>query len=1064
METVLADGDDTVLVADAAVMNDNARSDENDDDTVAEDIQLSTYLDYDTLDENFARVPFVEQTAAEITDVINQNQFTFDLSYTGDGNDNDTVDYKAEEDDIAAVVMFDDSDEQYILVGGNNFIGLGDLTRPQSRIDKLVGVENIVASQGESILDLTNAVQNLKITFSNNYDPNTDWDATFTVDAAGDPVGLEIHEINVADATTGTSVLTRNFLDYVLVDEGDFAANADSAVWTTIEGSDYSETVEMSGWEAGLAHTLNLRGGSNKVSYEGDAVAITIDVLEWDEAQPTTTGLVTIDADHTAPGDDHDATTLVDPSVVATDTITSYSSQNEIAQGSLTIKGARGDQDSVAFAGGLGDEKYFVLGGVVDATSAITVTIGSGDDANSLSLIGFEELRDARTDDVYTIDDLDNVLDDLELVDSPNDRDTLVLEDDDAIGEDSDLAGGVDADDDEISLSVLNDTLSMDFDVLDITGITEADFFVTGDTRALRDMTGDGNNADDVILGNLNLISDAAGEGVKGFQDLWLTEASITSTGSSYILDTAAAELQESDGDLIFETDARGINASLVATDITLEGDVGAVVFVGGSGDDTLIGGTGNDVIRGGVGVDEVAGGGDEVLNTYTVDMFNLAAGGGNITILGQVIATVAGDGPDEIGLQFEAIDAEDFDLGVTAAPVAVIYDESANSLLFTFDYDASAEFTAFDVGSTDATMTIAAPAEVDAYAEPGAGDDVFVVVGAISEAQAAAYDLLFANQAAVDAAIGTDGIVALGELVTETADTDDGVGEVYDGGAGNNTLVILGAVDLSDDTLVNVNELTIGSTLITTKEQLFALKTINTLDDDVIIALAEGELEEGETETSVLTMWANVAGNTLTGPIQVPQYDEDGEPMVDEDGNPVYVTFDPEPAEGTLTEVDLEGVDGSWTIVTAAMTGAGDTVQVTCSGFDDFAGKGETVQTVNLPSLDDVYGTLAINNFVLGDDSLTVPVGTNLASEVTEIFAVLGETVDSIGAEGSDTYVSFALQLASGGTVLLNNIVNIDSLFSDTVAAAVEANGIVDVTGYEATLIGVIDDSIVFV
>lgn len=51
----------------------------------------------------------------------------------------------------------------------------------------------------------------------------------------------------------------------------------------------------------------------------------------------------------------------------------------------------------------------------MDATSAITVTIGSGTDANSLQLVGFEILVDSVTNDVYDIADLDNVIDDLDL-------------------------------------------------------------------------------------------------------------------------------------------------------------------------------------------------------------------------------------------------------------------------------------------------------------------------------------------------------------------------------------------------------------------------------------------------------------------------------------------------------------------------------------------------------------------------------------------------------------------------------------------------------------------------
>jgi hypothetical protein len=93
LENVWADGNDTVIVADAADMNDNARSDENDG-TDEEDIELATYLDYDATETVttaggpiLVRKSFADQVADdEATQVINQNQFTFDMSRVGASN------------------------------------------------------------------------------------------------------------------------------------------------------------------------------------------------------------------------------------------------------------------------------------------------------------------------------------------------------------------------------------------------------------------------------------------------------------------------------------------------------------------------------------------------------------------------------------------------------------------------------------------------------------------------------------------------------------------------------------------------------------------------------------------------------------------------------------------------------------------------------------------------------------------------------------------------------------------------------------------------------------------
>lgn len=52
IETVLADGNDVVIVADAGVMNDNARSDEGIDNTPSENILFMSYTDFDDLNAN----------------------------------------------------------------------------------------------------------------------------------------------------------------------------------------------------------------------------------------------------------------------------------------------------------------------------------------------------------------------------------------------------------------------------------------------------------------------------------------------------------------------------------------------------------------------------------------------------------------------------------------------------------------------------------------------------------------------------------------------------------------------------------------------------------------------------------------------------------------------------------------------------------------------------------------------------------------------------------------------------------------------------------------------------
>jgi hypothetical protein len=103
VENVLASatGSDTVIVASKASMGANARSDASGPGT-GTDILLATYLDFDApltvVAPEGKRVPFAEQTSADITDAINQNQFTFSMGTGG----SDTVDYSQQSDDIVA--------------------------------------------------------------------------------------------------------------------------------------------------------------------------------------------------------------------------------------------------------------------------------------------------------------------------------------------------------------------------------------------------------------------------------------------------------------------------------------------------------------------------------------------------------------------------------------------------------------------------------------------------------------------------------------------------------------------------------------------------------------------------------------------------------------------------------------------------------------------------------------------------------------------------------------------------------------------------------------------------
>ena len=113
---------------------------------------------------------------------------------------------------------------------------------------------------------------------------------------------------------------------------------------------------------------------------------------------------------------------------------------------------------------------------------------------------------------------------------------------------------------------------------------------------------------DEVVLGDLDSI-----EEVTLFSSIHLTDASISSSGSVFELNTDTGELLDGDGDLLFATDTEGLNFSRLTGTAGVTVDVvGALDFVeviGSKNADTITGEAGDDIIRGGGGNDTLSGG-----------------------------------------------------------------------------------------------------------------------------------------------------------------------------------------------------------------------------------------------------------------------------------------------------------------------------------------------------------------------------------------------------------------------------------------------------------------------
>ncbi len=683
-------GNDTVIVgADLDNLNDE------DGDAGDQELNFDSYLNYDFIndevdgpdadlladDRNGDGQTYDRQSLSELRAIIpgsaadnpfssadiptseNVGLFRFNL-----GGGSDTVDYSFTGDAIAAVVQFGAAGA--ISVGNvmvdTNVGGLPD------RVDVLTGVENLVASTEESIIDLTNSTTSVEIRY------NAD-DGAFASNATFD---RDIYRVQLSNLDTSVPFAGVNFLEYY--DRGASATVAQAlATWNRIEGSDNDERVELTDRETDADHVFNLRGGDNEVNYNEltRSILVTLDVVDGNVGNEAANNFFDIDVDFT------DGNGVI---IGGHDDITGYTALNQIAAGSMRIEASQDAEDEFSF-NDAAVTKTVVLGQVEAGSDLITVYIGDGPQEVSLTLTGFEVVNDDSSDDVYVIDDLDRALDNLTLVDNGvGDRDTIVVGDD-AVGFGAQP-------DDTIDLSFLNAQFAFDFDVLDITG-GEAGLLDPVSENGLI-LIGTADADDEVIVGDLDLISDEVGEGVIDFEILSFTDASVAD-GNEFEFDTAAQELLDDDGDLLFETDdVNTLDFSRVTTavTVTVTGPTAATV-IGTAAADTLEGGTGSDTLEGGAGADVLDGGVtaqvDEVHTFVLGGSFGVGTADGDVTFNGftitegdvvQGIAVPDGADADQFGAAFvREWNANPSSFTDAALIQSITYDATTNALTITF-------------------------------------------------------------------------------------------------------------------------------------------------------------------------------------------------------------------------------------------------------------------------------------------------------------------------------------------------------------------------------------------
>lgn len=572
------------------------------------ELQIDTYLTYDLLDQsqNGASRMTLEQLRAtnptagaaldatnssadrgNIPQVSNQGLYTFDL-----GLMTDRIDYSAETGRIVAVVSGTaPANLMHVIVNDN---GVDDVYDDATdRIDTLLNIEEVVASGGGGVLDLSNAGRALELRFSHNFNPAVD--VVTELDRA-------VHTLRVADLVSGNS-LGRSYIEYR--DAGASATTQANAVWTQIQGSDHAETLVFTSHESGDDRLMVLRGGNNAVKYNELTRSILVDVemLAWNAStnaadDSNASGIVRVSTQFT----NGDGITLLSP---ATHVSTSHMPDNRIAAGSLWVAGTQDSEDAVRFDGSPGNKVITI--GETAGVRHVTARLADSPTAAALDLTGFEIVIDNGTsDDLYVIDNITSVANNgPALVDGgAGDHDAIALTNN-AVGKVE--VGGIA---NTILLATLNSPagLDFDFDVLDIRAITQGNLTLAG--------TAGGD--DELVLGDPRLVSSTT-----QFEALVLSQASLVA-GTSYTLDLDTAQLRAgntplfghvgtvlSAGGLVYGGLGliAAVQGDLSLTLIDTSAGAGGTLW-GGNGDDSLTGGAGDDTLRGGSGDDTLTGNG----------------------------------------------------------------------------------------------------------------------------------------------------------------------------------------------------------------------------------------------------------------------------------------------------------------------------------------------------------------------------------------------------------------------------------------------------------------------
>lgn len=664
-------GNDTVLVADASVMANSTTSPRgdvilgNDQDSV---LPTLTWIEFD-------------EPLADRSIFNNVGQFTFDLM-----GGSDLVDYSDAGDNISLAVTRGTNVPQFVIVdaSGNAMFDRDDFVMTGStndRVDQLDSVEQVIASQGDSILDLTGlqllaGEQNFQIVYGG-VNPGL---SNTAIDRQGYDVNVNVGQANGASTNVRTYGEYRDLSDATSFTDtplGSAAIDEVTAAWNRIEGGNNDERVLVGGdgSEAVIARldedmAFNLRGSQvtgtigqgNSVQYGGydlQAGGVTVNfgvsdgmggfVGGFDPFDPNEdqgeSGFVTLSA------------TFSDLDGVALDgthLIGSYTQDNQDAPGQLLIEAAVSGNDVIGLNNLLDGSTIIVGATGVGGSGEIRVIQAGTPDAdgnpvdNIVVFTGFEVLMDdGESDNAYSFANLATAAATLELTDAvplTNDHDAIVVNNTvfNAMG-----MGFNGAPVDTIDLGLINTAAGLgfnfDFDVLDVTGVTRPNLNLIGTTDVDDTTPGDdgepqndnlarlplttlGNfpagsfvngETDEVVLGDLALIND-----ISEFESIVLTEASAAG-GSTFVLNVDDGTLTQG-GNVVTHDNVTVLSAG----GLVLEGSFIRGGYVDAVTTDvvlTAVSEAAAAVLVGGSGNDTLTGGGgsDQLVGGLGADMLD---------------------------------------------------------------------------------------------------------------------------------------------------------------------------------------------------------------------------------------------------------------------------------------------------------------------------------------------------------------------------------------------------------------------------------------------------------